>query len=100
KELAADFLGNYFEPMANLTREQMITILYNYAKISGKPMTQKDSLSEFADANQLEKYSETPMKWAVHQGIIKGTGANQLNPKGDISRAEVATIIQRFNELK
>lgn len=100
KKLADDFLTSQFEPMANLTREQMITILYQYAKMTNKSLTQKGSLSEFGDAGQLESYSQTPMKWAVYQGIIKGTGGNLLNPKGNISRAEVAAIIQRFNELR
>ncbi|MDR1573999.1 MAG: S-layer homology domain-containing protein [Clostridiales Family XIII bacterium] len=36
------------------------------------------------------------MKWAVAEGLISGRPGGLLDPKGTATRAEVATILQRF----
>jgi hypothetical protein len=37
------------------------------------------------------------MAWAVSVGLIQGSG-NMLNPQSSATRAEVATMLQRFCE--
>ena len=39
------------------------------------------------------------MAWAVGAGIITGRSGTELAPKGDASRAEVATMLVRFIAL-
>ncbi|HIX89339.1 MAG TPA: S-layer homology domain-containing protein, partial [Candidatus Agathobaculum pullicola] len=34
--------------------------------------------------------------WAVEQGLISGVGNNLLDPQGQATRAQVATILARF----
>lgn len=98
KGLAKDFIKGKFDPNKHLTREQMITIMYHYHKSTGKSTDLAGNLNEFKDANQISAYAQNPMKWAVKAGIIQGNEQKKLNPTAKVTRAEVAAIIQRFNQ--
>ncbi|MDO4765125.1 MAG: S-layer homology domain-containing protein [Eubacteriales bacterium] len=98
--IASDFTTENFFPEAELTREQMVTLLYRYAKLSQMDLTVADNLNAFSDSHQLNAYAEIPMKWAVQHDIIRGTTTHLLLPKSNITRAEIAAIFHRFMEMK
>lgn len=79
---------------ANVTREQLVTMLYRYAK---SPARQAD-LTAFADGQSVSDWAQSAMEWAVSQGILTGKDGNRLDPQGTATRAEVATILQRYVE--
>ena len=80
------------KPMANITREQLVCMLYNY---SGSPETTK-SLSSFPDANKVSKWAVNAVKWAVENDIINGMGNGTLSPKGNATRVQTATIMTKY----
>jgi hypothetical protein len=43
-------------------------------------------------------YALDAVRWAVGESLIQGRGANDIAPQGNATRAEVATIIQRYIE--
>ncbi len=88
--------GN-FGPNDNITREQMATMLYRYAKYKNLDITHTDDLETFPDAGSVTEFASEAMQWAVGSGIIKGDKGN-LNPQGNTNRAECATMLQRFCE--
>ena len=92
-------MGNgKFAPDSPITREQLATILYRYAKNEkGGASYGSTDLSDFADENKISSYAVDAMKWAVHQGIMQGSGS-RLNPKNTATRAEAAAMFQRFLE--
>lgn len=75
-----------------VTRQQMAAMLYRYA---GSPAV-TDSLSGFPDAADVSDYAVDAMTWAVENGLITGMTDGTLNPYGWATRAQVATILQRF----
>lgn len=79
----------------NITREQMVTILYRYAKYKGKKPAASGNLSVYPDASGVSGFATDAMKWAVRQSIISGDGG-RLKPQGEASRASCATMIQRY----
>ncbi len=84
---------------ANVTREQLATILFRYVVYKGLDLvTLEDNLSRFSDHNEISSYAVSAMNWAVGQGLIKGSGG-KLDPKGNATRAQVAAILHRFCEL-
>ena len=88
-----------FRPDASITREQITTMLYRYAKIAGKADgTAPSDLAAFADAAKLSSYAVDSMKWAVGAGIINGTTDTTLTPQGTATRAQVAAMVKRFVE--
>ena len=79
---------------ANLTREQLVTMLWRYA---GSPVVEGD-LADYPDSASVSDWAVNAMIWAVDSGVITGNGAGALNPQGTATRAEVATILMRFIE--
>lgn len=78
----------------NLTREQLAVMLWRYA---GSPTVAP--LSGYSDLDNISDWAEMAMAWAVRNGMIAGMDGNMLNPGGQATRAQVATILMRFVEL-
>lgn len=74
-----------------ISREQLAVMLYRYAKAE---KTEAD-LKDFTDAGNVSDWAAEAMAWAVKSGIITGK-SGALDPQGNASRAEVATMLQRF----
>lgn len=97
RNVANGYNASTFGPDDDVTREQMVTMLYRYAKSSGWDVTTAQSaLSGFADANAVHDFAKDAMAWAVEAGIILGNGDGNLSPEGHATRAEAATIMMRF----
>ena len=90
-----------FAPSSPITREQIATIIYRYAKYAGRDVSAKGDLSKFPDESKVAKFAKEAMTWAVGEGLISGTkidGKDYLDPKGSATRAQVATILMRYLE--
>lgn len=81
------------KPTGNITREQLVTMLYRYA---GSPAAD-GKLDSFSDAASVSSYAVNAMQWAVANGIVNGSN-DKLNPQNNATRAEVAAILMRFCE--
>lgn len=81
-----------------VTREQLASMLYRYAKDSGMDVSMKGTLTNFPDAKQASSYATEALQWAVGAGLINGMDG-KLNPQGNATRAQVATILMNFNKL-
>ena len=84
-----------FAPGGDLTREQLATVLYRYAQDQGYDVSASADLSGYPDAGQVQDYAQPAMAWAVAEGIVEGMDGN-LNPAGNATRAQIATILMRF----
>lgn len=85
-----------FAPNDQITREQIATILFRYAKaekVEGK-------LAGFPDAEKISDYAADAMAWAVEQGLINGIsesdGKTYLAPQETATRAQIAVILMRY----
>ena len=85
-----------FSPAATVTREQLAAFLYNYAKSQGGELAAGAALDQFSDSAKVSAWATEAMGWAVAQGLITGRTDRTLDPAGTATRAEVATILQRF----
>jgi hypothetical protein len=83
-------------PTNSITREQMATILYRYAQYKSYDTTQGGmETREFADYDSISEYALPALGWSVNAGLMQGSD-NNLMPSGSATRAQVATILQRF----
>ena len=82
-----------FSPMAECTREQMVTFLW---RALGEPKTTLTSCP-FTDV-VAKDYSYTAILWAYENGIVKGTAADKFSPKAPVTREQVVTILWRLAE--
>ena len=79
-----------------VTREQLATFLYRYAQDQGYDTSARADLSGYSDAGLVSSYATEALSWANATGLIIGTTATSLSPKGSATRAQVATILSRF----
>ena len=86
-----------FAPGEDITREQLVTVLYRYAESKGYDVSASADLSGYPDAGQVQDYAQPAMAWAVAEGIVEGVDGT-LNPAGNATRAQIATILMRFCE--
>jgi hypothetical protein len=80
-------------PDGRITREQLATMLWRFA---GSPSSSQNLTN--ADAGEVSDYAARAMAWAVESGIIQGNNG-LLDPTGSATRAQVATMVMRFNSL-
>lgn len=84
-----------FTPNSDVTREQLATMLWRYAKDLGMDVTASDDLDGFTDGDTVSSYASDAAKWAVGTGLIRGKDGGRLDPTGNATRAEVATVLER-----
>jgi len=87
-----------FGPNDPITREQMAAMLYRYAGFKGLDVSVDGDLNAYADAEDVSDYAKDAMAWAVSNGFIQGMNETTLAPQGTATRAQVATILMRFNK--
>ena len=87
-----------FGPNDNVTREQVAMILYSFAKSKGYDVSEKASLSSFADMSSVSTYAQEAMSWAAGAGLISGMGNNTIVPQGSATRAQFAVMLMQFCE--
>ena len=94
--IVAGYGDGLFGPEDNVTREQLVAILYQYTKLCKYELTmQETSLEGFKDYLSISNYAVVPMLWAVSNGIISGTDKG-LEPTAQATRAQVAAMIRAY----
>jgi hypothetical protein len=82
------------DPNGAITREQFAAMLYRYA---GSPRP-NGGFEAYDDAGSVSTWAEDAMAWAVEGGLITGRTETTLAPAGTATRAEAATLLQRYLE--
>ncbi|MBP3388868.1 MAG: S-layer homology domain-containing protein, partial [Clostridia bacterium] len=81
-----------------LTREQLVTILWSYAKYKGFDVSvgENTNILSYNDAFDISEYAIPAMQWACGAGVLGGRGDGTLDPCGTATRAEVAQMLMNF----
>jgi len=87
-----------FGPNDLITREQLAAILFRYAKYKNMDVSvgENTNILSYDDAFDISAYAIPAIQWACGAGLISGVGNGRLDPKGTATRAQVATILERF----
>lgn len=89
-----------FDPNGVVTREQIASILYRYTQMIGvETYVDRSILQDFSDGGKVSSWAKDAMSWACNVGLISGKasgGKVLLDPKGNATRAEVASILMRY----
>ena len=86
-----------FDPESNITREAFASMLANYAKAMKEYSAPTTDISGLAGADAVSGWALENVEWAVENGIMGNNGVD-LNPQGQITRAEVAAMVMNFVE--
>lgn len=86
-------------PNNNITREQFAAMLYRYAENAGEDITADTAeLNKFIDTINVSSYALQPLAWALENGIVSGTSSDTISPAGNATRAQVATMLMRYDK--
>ena len=80
-----------FAPSDNLTRGQLVAILYRAA---GTPSVSGIS-NPFTDVKSSAYYYNAVL-WAYKNGVVTGTSADKFSPDANVTREQIAAILYRY----
>ena len=99
KGIVTGFEDGTFRPMEEISRQDMALMLQRYAKtVKGTDTTPTGDLSRWPDAGLVGSWAVDALRWCVGAGIINGKDGG-LQPTGNATRAEFATILMRYAKL-
>ncbi len=90
--------GN-FGPGDQITREQTAAMFYRFADFLGAFPNNLNSSLTYTDAGTISNWAQNAVLYCQSTGILKGRDGGSFVPKQIATRAEVATIVQRFIEV-
>lgn len=91
-----------FSPNANVTREQLCTLVMNWKKLDTSFTFDDDEvwLSNFSDKNNISGFAKKAMIWGYQTGFISGTSSTELSPKQGATRAQLAQFLYNLDNPK
>lgn len=91
--------SNRFSPDELITREQVVTLLYRFASLSGNSTGYNTEAYEtYLDTDQVSSYAQVPMQWAVSHNIIQGRDG-LLAPAQTATRAQLAQLFYNIKDF-
>ncbi|QUL55719.1 S-layer homology domain-containing protein [Paenibacillus tritici] len=99
--LITGFEDGTFRPDARITREQAMNIIAKAMKLTGLAeqsgtVDTAGVLAAFTDAGRVGAWAKDSLALAASAGLITGRGGSKLDAKANVTRAEVAVLIQRL----
>ncbi len=83
-----------FKPLRNVTREEMATMIYNFARYKGLDMSASKDITYFSDYAKITPYARVTLQWAVEKGLMSGKdNGTRLDPLGTATRAECSKML-------
>ncbi|MCH5211750.1 MAG: S-layer homology domain-containing protein [Oscillospiraceae bacterium] len=79
-----------------ITREQLVTILYRLNALENSSEVDDALVSGFDDAELVSDWAELPMAWAITNDIVSGRDNNTIAPQDNTTRAEAAKLAACF----
>lgn len=88
-----------FSPDDSITRQELVTMLFRFAKWQGRDVSSGAPISVFKDSGAIAPWAERSISWAVDEGILNGYTDGTIQPNGNATRAEAAAIVCRYAGL-
>ena len=85
--------NNAFNPGTNVSRGQIITVLY---RLAGSPEVSTDAIP-FNDVPSGMYYTDA-IAWAAEKNIAQGRGDGRFSPEDDVTREQMVCFLYRFEQ--
>ena len=96
--IVSGYSSGLYGPEDNITREQLAVILNNYIDYSRFKLPEIREYKGFNDDADCANYAKEAIERFFKAGIVSGKPGNVFDPKGNATRAEVATMLMNFLE--
>ena len=71
-EIVTGHVGGTYKPFDAVSRQQLVTIMYQYARLHEWDSQASGSLAPYVDQADISGYGVLPFRWAVGHGLISG----------------------------
>lgn len=88
-----------FAPDVNITREQLMAVIFRYAKFKGLDTDGRANLVGYMDSDEISDYAAEAFAWMVSEKLIGGTSEFTLSPKDVATRGHIAKIAMNVREM-
>lgn len=95
-DVTAGISPTEFAPERAVTRQEVASFLYRFAKVNGYNTGGRNDLTSYTDSKDVAGWALESMQWANNAKIINGKGNGTLDPTGSATRAEVASMMRGF----
>ncbi len=99
KSIAYSQSETVFGVDGSATREQIVTMLYRYARTMGYDVSKYGNTTGFSDSGKISPSAKAAVAWAVANQLISGKEDNRFEPTASATRGEVVAIMMRFLHL-
>ncbi len=87
-----------FGPNDKLTRDQACAFLVRYCVNANIALGSAEGAEPFADDAKIQAWAKSDIYTARSAGIISGKDGNRFDPKGELTREQIAVILKNFHE--
>lgn len=105
QNILSGFEDGTIRPSAPVTREQLSVVLYRMCPdapalghADQRSFVHTD-LHSFNDWENIQSYAWEAVNWMVSSGILKGVSNTLLSPNGTVTRAQLSSIVLRYQAL-
>ncbi|MDO5388794.1 MAG: S-layer homology domain-containing protein, partial [Clostridia bacterium] len=77
--------------------EMMVMVYKGLVKVSGELDTDTAVLNKFTDASEIAEENKAAVAALINSGAISGTSDTTLEPKANITRAQMAVIMNKVD---
>lgn len=102
-EIIDGYSKREFGPDDSVTREQLAVILYNYMKnyklVRSFETLKTNNIVTFNDDSLISDWAKEKVSIIQQIGLMQGRTGGDFDPKGNVTRAEVAVIIERLLQI-
>jgi hypothetical protein len=99
--LISGYDAQVFGPNDTITREQAMAIIARAMQVTKLDVgvsesEMKDLLAKYSDGTAVSDYAKKSVALCLKSGIVNGTSSNTISPKEQVTRAEVAVMVQHL----
>jgi hypothetical protein len=95
--LLSGYQDGSFRPDEQLTREQLVTVLWRH--LGSVQVKDTSALDQYKDAGSIAGYARPAMAWAQEAGVLTGDKKGNVNPKGNVTHFEAENMLRSVIEL-
>lgn len=98
--LMDDMVRPGFDPSKPITRQELAVMFYRYETFYCRHSARGlGPIASFTDQTGIHLYARVPVRWALGNRLLQGVSDTLFQPDGPVSQAQLADIIQTYQQL-
>jgi hypothetical protein len=98
--IANGYSAEQFAPSDIITREQLASIMWRYAKYKGADVSigESTNILSYEDIFTVSDYAMPAFQWTCGSGIMSGNTISTLAPNNNVSRIYFASVLYKYSQ--